>query len=54
MFMISFNDLRIGNWVSSAMPGSLIAAHKILDKDEDELCVSVADGVTNVGLIKMK
>lgn len=42
--MIHFNDVRIGNWISLAMPGSLISAHRILDKDEDKFCVSIDDG----------
>ena len=46
--MLHFNDVRIGNWISLIMAGSLIAAHRILDKDEDELCVCIADGTEYV------
>ncbi|MEO8762770.1 MAG: hypothetical protein ABI416_00690 [Ginsengibacter sp.] len=47
--MIPLNDLRIGNWISLKMPGSLIAAHIILDMDE--LGVSIANG-TEYSLLK--
>ncbi|MDQ2719931.1 MAG: hypothetical protein M3Z26_09275 [Bacteroidota bacterium] len=40
--MIHLNDLRIGNWISLNMPGSLIAAHIILDMNESG--VSIAHG----------
>ncbi|MEP6584896.1 MAG: hypothetical protein ABJA90_11555 [Ginsengibacter sp.] len=40
--MIHLDDVRIGNWISLGLPGSLIAAHKILDKDKFE--VSIVNG----------
>ena len=46
--MVHFNDIRIGNWISLNMAGDLIAANSILDTDDDELCVCIADGTEYV------
>ncbi|MEO8173762.1 MAG: hypothetical protein ABI581_11790 [Sediminibacterium sp.] len=48
--MIHLKDVRIGNWISLIMAGSLIAAHRILDKDE--FYVSIA-GDTEYTLLKI-
>lgn len=55
--MIRLDDVRIGNWISLRLAGSLIAAHRILDKDEFKVYIAggteyVLLQIVNVGDMK--